>query len=318
MSGYLITPRAARALTKMLRGNAASTTTTHAPATVSPDTFAPPFAVRWSQTEEKWVIWLPDPETLALVDDSYETISGVTAAQDLPTGWYTIDDVDDVDGEIWLVVTVTYSGSSVSSVSAELTNTAGTSSTGTVCYNLLVAVTDTDATTKAKYVWQFVNSAVTLATHEGGTPTSQPDPDGVSLDDNAANNAWEIYHFANPLAADNAATTIAADLAASGGGTDKVICRDANGALKYKSVGELVAGDVLEIDSNAVVATSTEYTGSSYTDPDTGASHPYAIKLTRGRLAFNNNGQLTVVADPILAPTQYIDTTPLSALLTAT
>ena len=308
-SGFVLSPKAVRSLTQMLRGNAASTTTTYSASPVSPDEFAAPFTVRWSGTEGKWVIWLPDVYSMLLVDDAYESIGGVTAAQHLAAGWYTIDDVDDNDGDVYLVVTVTNS-----SVSAELTDTAGASSTGSKVYNILVATTETDSTTKAKFVWQFVKSTVTLSTSE--PPSGPPNPDGVSLDDNAANNAWEIFHFAAPQAADAAATTIAADLAASGGGTDKVLVRDANGALKYKSVGELDASDVLEIDSNAVVATSVEYTGSSYTDPDTGASHPYAIKISRGRLAFNNNGQLTVVADPAL--TQYIDTTPLSALLTAT
>ena len=61
--------------------------------------------MRWSQSENSgdgaWVIWLPDLAKLVQLDGAYLTLTGVTAATKLPTGWYTINDDDGEATEVY-------------------------------------------------------------------------------------------------------------------------------------------------------------------------------------------------------------------------
>ena len=164
MANYVITERARRALSALLRGSNGNTGgSAGGPAAVSFDAFPLPFTVRWSAKESAWVIWLPDPAGLLLVEDSAETITGITASQNLPAGWYTIDALGSSSTSIYLVITKTEaSGTTPASTTVELLDSAGSASTGEKVYNLLVAAIATNATTGAKTVKQYLSSAVTI------------------------------------------------------------------------------------------------------------------------------------------------------------
>jgi len=176
MSDYVLTSRAVRRLRAFLASKHGNGGAGGAPTPISPDAFASPFAVRWSATADSgsgaWVIWLPTISQLVARDGSYITPTGVTAEQDLATGWYTIDDAQASSTSVYLNLTVPQSGSA----SAEISVTAGQAQTGEAVTAILVAEMSTDSTTGAKRVKQFVDSAVILGAGDGVTP------DGVSTE----------------------------------------------------------------------------------------------------------------------------------------
>lgn len=150
-----------------------------------------PFEVRWSgeanSGDGAWVIWLPDLADAVMYDGSYVTPTGVTAADELVDGWYTVDDLGD-SGDVYLNLTVPDSGSA----SAAFASSAGQSATGTTVLAIKIATAtastdDDDLTTH--HVTQLVTSSVTIGGNSStlsatGTVvtsvdyvTSQSDPD---------------------------------------------------------------------------------------------------------------------------------------------
>lgn len=160
---YVLTSKAVRALSGLLRGKPGNTGVALGLSAAVPDEFALPFTVRWSAKEAAWVVWLPNLSGLVLVDGTAATITGVTAAQNLPTGWYTIDGASSASTSVYLVVTVTSSATT-----AALSTSAGSAATGSTVYNLLAATMATDATTGARSVKQFLASAVAIGGGSGG------------------------------------------------------------------------------------------------------------------------------------------------------
>lgn len=165
MAGYVLSGKAVRALTKIVRGTSKTTTTDYLSAPVSYDGYTAPYTVRWSQMENSgsgaWVIWLPDITKLVMYDKSYITPSGVTAATELVAGWYTINDVAASDTAVWLNLHIPDSDSG-SSVTASFSNSADTATTGESVAAILVAQMSTDATEGYKLVKQLVDSAILL------------------------------------------------------------------------------------------------------------------------------------------------------------
>lgn len=302
MSGYALSPKAVRTLKRIVRGNSNATGATYSPASISVDDFPPPFTVRWSASENngngKWSIWLPDRAKLVMYSGAFvSTISGVTAATALPTGWYTIDDAQANSTTAYLVITVT---DSTGVATAEISTSVGQSVTGTTVYNILVASMSTDANTGAKMVKPFVDSVVTLGVGGGGDVT----PDDVSTEfittpsgqtPGADEGKLQIkgYKTATPVSS----TTIAADLQATGANAGHVIFRESDGTLKYKSIGTMQGGqsiDLSDFSSGVYFVTGIEWDTTNY-----------QIKATRVQLRFANN-KLSVTQ----AGDQTITTTP--------
>lgn len=166
---YVLTDKAARGLSALLRGRRGNTGGGGtAYGVVSPDEYALPFAVRWSAKENNWVIWLPSLASLVCVDGSAVTITGATAAQNLAAGWYTVTGLQATDTAIYLNVTVPDAGQTGATTTAELSASAASSSTGNKVYPLTVATLATDATSGAKSVKQCLTSAVTIGGGGGG------------------------------------------------------------------------------------------------------------------------------------------------------
>ena len=169
MSGYVLSSKAVSTLRQLIRGNAFSGGSSFGPASICVDRYPPPFTVRWNADEGSsgsWMIWLPDRSKLVMFADSaISTISGVTAAQHSPSGWYTIDNASSSTTAVYLVVSVV---DSTGVATAAIDTSAGTATTGTTVYNVLVATLSVDQTTGAKSVKQFVDSAVTLGGSDGG------------------------------------------------------------------------------------------------------------------------------------------------------
>lgn len=164
MSNYTLTDNAVGKLRRMLRGNAATTSAQRlSPGVASPDTFAAPFTVRWSASETSggaWVIWLPDlAHLVSFGDTSISTITGVSAAQNLPSGWYTVGGLASSSTAVYLVVTVT---DATGVAMAEIAPTTALPATGETVYNLVIANLAVDATTGARSVKQLITSAVNL------------------------------------------------------------------------------------------------------------------------------------------------------------
>ena len=113
-NAYLISQRGVNALKDLLRGRPAATAPGFAPATVSPDEYAPPFTVRWAQSEDqgngKWVIWFPAAtpaagNSLLMIGRRYVPPSGLTPATTLPTGWWILPN-EASGGDVFLNVVV--------------------------------------------------------------------------------------------------------------------------------------------------------------------------------------------------------------------
>ncbi len=139
-----------------------------------------PFEVRWDGSLDSgsgsWKIYLPDVESLCLVKEDYEEITGVTAIQDADgndTDWYTIDDISSSGSEdVWLVVTVPDSGTT-GTASAELLSDEGQASTGEKVYNVHIAALEVVAATSSPAehnVRQYVDSAVIISGNVADSP----------------------------------------------------------------------------------------------------------------------------------------------------
>ncbi len=130
------------------------------PRHIAADRFPAPYTVRWSASEGEsgaWVIWLGDPQEVLFVGGSRVMVEGITAAEDLPDGWFTVDDVQEsqtAPDAIYL---------QVSSGTATLTKTYSADA-------ILIAWLESDATTGAKSVMQFVVGALIY----GGSGSPQP------------------------------------------------------------------------------------------------------------------------------------------------
>ena len=165
MGNYVLSERAARALIPLIRGKAASSSPGYAPAAVSLDAFPAPFTVRWSQSEDNgsgaWVIWLPDLAKLVQLDGVYLTLTGVTAATKLPTGWYTIDElVPDTQEEVWCNLHIPNTWP-VATATAHINDYAESAETEYECViNVKVAQT-AETAAGAKLVKQLVDSLIT-------------------------------------------------------------------------------------------------------------------------------------------------------------
>ena len=164
MGNYVLSERAARALIPLIRGKAASSSPGYAPAAVSLDAFPAPFTVRWSQSEDSgsgaWVIWLPDLAKLVQLDGAYLTLTGVTAATKLPTGWYTIDElVPDTQEEVWCNLHIPNTWP-VATATAHINDYAESAETDEWVINVHVAQT-METTNGAKLVKQLVDSLIT-------------------------------------------------------------------------------------------------------------------------------------------------------------
>ena len=172
MANYVLTPSAVRKLRGVLAATPGNSGATGAASPISIDNFPLPFTVRWSASTANgsgaWVIWLPDPERLVMFDVAYASLGGITAAQSLPAGWYTIDGVAANSDKIWLSITVTKSDSGeIISVAAALSAAEKQSATGETVYNIVVAEMTSATDTSAKRVKQFVDSAVILGSESG-------------------------------------------------------------------------------------------------------------------------------------------------------
>ena len=169
MSNFVLTPNAVAKLRRAIAprsGNTGAVAASGRP--IDPDRFPPPFTVRWSASAASgagaWVIWLPAASDLLLVDGESVTIGGVSAAQELPGGWYTIDDITSDSSAVYLVITV-YENSGAAT--AELSQTEGQATTGEKVYNVKIADIATSEM-GAKSVKQYTESVVTFSEGKPG------------------------------------------------------------------------------------------------------------------------------------------------------
>ena len=173
---YTISSRAARALTSLLKGQAKSSGVHYAAAAVSPDSFPLPFTVRWSAKENagdgEWVIFLPTLTNLVYYgEEAISTITGITASQILPSGWYVIDNLSSSSATgVWLVLSVT-SSATTAKIDPYPTTPAPANTT---IYNIRVASIATDSTSGKKTVKQYLTSSISIGGGSG-------DPDNLTL-----------------------------------------------------------------------------------------------------------------------------------------
>lgn len=194
----------------------------YSPASISPDAYPPPFAVRWAQSESSgqgaWVVWLPTdtsagpldtPLKLLMVGSRYiDFLSGtgsLPSAATLPFGWRILAN-DANGGRIYLNILRPLSNAASSTIVAGIETTARQPPQGEEdkfhVYSILIAEATTNADSGAKYVRQFIDSAITIPDFGqtdpggggGGEDTDAPLPYEVRFDkDLASGGAWKIY-----------------------------------------------------------------------------------------------------------------------------
>lgn len=218
-----------------------------------------PFEVRWdgliNDGDGSWKIYLPGIESLCLVKEDYEEITGVTAIQDADgndTDWYTIDDISSSGEEdVWLVVTVPDSGTT-GTVSAELLSDEGQASTGEKVYNVHIAALETVAATSSTpaehNVRQYVDSAVIIS---GAADEVMPDDVSTEFipepeegeEPNGDEGKLQIKGWKTGTPAENNSI---GDILSGSGGTDEdgeqLICRQPDGTLVFRTIGQMSGG----------------------------------------------------------------------------
>ena len=298
---YVLTDAAVRKLRGVLAPRSGNTGAGGAATPVSPDDFPPPFTVRWAQSENSgqgaWVIWLPDTSQLVMYDKAYLTPSGLTAAAALPSGWYKISGMQSSAEEVWLVAHVPDDPESTTPPSAELSDSEGQATTGESVINLLVAQMETDGTSGARRVKQFVDSAVVFGSGSGSGGT-------VTLDDVSADfnddGEVEIHNWEDGTPASG--TTVAEDINDPPSNASALVERDHNGALKYKRLGTLaqLTGSSVTGEVTKMVVTNIAWNATTHTLDVTKAT----VVIKDGTVKSWTEGQ-----------PQPIYTTPISSIL---
>lgn len=244
MANYVLTPVAVRKLTEALRKRTGDSIGGTSASPVDERDFPPLFTVRWSQTENSgagaWCVWIPDTTNALVYSGASVTISGLTAATSLPSGWYVLSGFSSTV-DIWLVLSVV---DSTGAASAVIASSAGQSTTGTTVYNILVAKCTTTAATGEKQVRQNVCSVVSI----GGGGAAATAPDDISIDNIGGTNddALEIKGW--KADSPSASESVAADLCATSRSGDEYVVRASDGTLAYKTSGGFLCGS----DSNIV------------------------------------------------------------------
>ena len=238
MAGYVLSPKAVRALIPLVRGPSNTQGTSAGGAgSVSYDGFPLPFAVSWSATAGNWVVWLPSLSTLVYVDSSPVTITGGSAAQNLPSGYYTVSGLSSSSTSLYLNITIPDPDQTGATTTAALSASAASSSTGNTVYSLTVATMATDANSDAKAVKQCLTSVVTI-----GGAGEKRELDETSIDENT-NDEVEIKGWETGAPAE---TNSIGDILDGNGGTgedaEQLICRQADGTLVYREIGTVTGG----------------------------------------------------------------------------
>lgn len=262
MSGYVLSPRAVRTLRQLVRGSSDSTGSTYAPAAISVDEYALPWTVRWSASEASgngaWCIWLPSLSGLVYyADAAIATIGGVSAAQTLTGGWYTITGASSNTTALYIVVTVT---DATGAATAEVSTAAGSASSGETVYNIQLAALAYDSATGARSVRQYADSVITLG-GEGGA-TLEPDdvstniipdpPSGTQPDGDEGKLQVKGWKAGTPVSS----YTVAQDIARDNADGNSVVVRSSSGTLEYKPIGTLA-----QLTGSALTGTKTVLTG---------------------------------------------------------
>lgn len=255
MSKYVLTDNAVTKLRGLLAQKYGNSPTPNVKASpVSVDSFPPPFTVRWSASAYHgaggWVIWLPDKTKLIYVDDAYKGsfINNIDLESSLPAGWYYFKAIAASDTAVWLNISIHEStGSTTLSFYPYPTQPP----TGFKVISLLVATMSSDATTGAKYVKQFIDSAVVVGGSGGGGGSVTLDD--ISLDWNT-NTEAQIKDWDTGTPA--SATTIAQDIHAGNvTAQGAMVERTTGGVLQYKLPGTLaqLLGSTVSLSSQKVL-----------------------------------------------------------------
>lgn len=265
---YVLTPTAVRKLRRAIAPTPGNTGAGGAPTTIHPDDFPPPFTVRWAQSENNgegaWVIWLTGPAAnpLVIVGRTKKAISdGITAAQTLPAGWFTMDDVDEDENQVWLSVGVAKPGQTAPD-QVMISNRGRVDDTTRYWYSVQIARMKKDATTGARRVVQIVDSLVSFSSDAGsGTAVEL---DNISTDFNE-NGEVEILNWEDGTPASS--TTIAQDINNPPSNPSALVERDPNGALKYKGLGTLaqLTGSYVTGEVTKTVVTNIEWNATNHT-----------------------------------------------------
>lgn len=296
---YVISSKAARALTRLVRGSSDATAPTYKPAAISPDDFPPPFTVRWAQSQNNgrgaWVIWLNSASThgLVLVDGALKAIThGITAATGLPTGWFTMDDVAPLVTRVWLCYG---KPKGTATEVLRITNSGLIEDADYVYTSVCIATMSINTATGERRVRQRVRSVVTLTSGSGGS---------VTLDDTSAdyNGDTEVQIKDWDSGTPASATTIAQDIH-DGNTTAQgtMVERTTGGALQYKMPGTLAQ----LLGSTVTFSGKTILTGWNWNR----TTHEIEISTAVVSAA---NGVITSWTDQ---PMQTVSTTPISSII---
>lgn len=263
---FVISQKAARALTRIVRGAADATAPTYGPATISPDEYPAPWTVRWAQSELNgsgaWVIWMVSgtpsvsSQALAYLDTDALAPDNLIAATTLPTGWYRMYNVGSDRRSVYLRIVVPHG---TGPVQCSLTGNYPSPVSDADNYRIPVAIMSVDSSTGARRVKQYLKSVVGISSQNGG--------ESVTLDDVSTdyNDDTEVQIKDWDTGTPTASTTIAQDIA-NGDETaqGKLVSRTTGGVLQYKLPGyrSQLTGTALNLSSQDII-TGIEWTEST-------------------------------------------------------
>lgn len=297
---YVLTDAAVRKLRGVLAPRSGNTGAGGAATSVSPDDFPPPFTVRWSQSEGNgqgaWVIWIPRNGRLFYWTWAPKSFGGITAAQTLPQGWFTIDDCFASSTGLYIIALVkTDDTSRIGTVTISSTVT-GHETTGYTAIPLQIASMSRDTTTSRVRVKQFIDSAVTFSVGGGGS---------VSLDDVSTdyNGDGEVQIKDWDTGTPDSGTTIAQDIHDANGATaqGELVERTTGGVLKYKKPGTLAQ----------LLGSSVTFSGKSILTGWDFNTTTHEIEVSTAVISAANG----VITSWVDQPVQKISTTPISDIV---
>lgn len=262
MSGFLLSNRATRALARLLRGKMGDSSTTNAaPSPVSRNRTAEPFALKYAASANSaagaWIIWL-SADSLIYAGTAIDLTAGLTAAgTPYPAGWYQIGVLAASGGSLYLIIDASGSTPTASFAASASSQTGRTS--------ILIATATRNTTTGAVSVSQNIVGA--LAYGGGGGASVTPDDVSVDLRDSGdAHNDGKLQIKDWDHSSPPPSNTSLADDIVNGGGTDLIVCRDANKNLVYKQIGDLTdtGGTESAIDATVICYTDPVYSTTTH------------------------------------------------------
>jgi len=254
---YVLSENSMRKLRTLLGGSGASLLNgADVTNVVDVKDYPAPWTLQWSETEESWLIYIPDQAAIVYLNGNLVYIDPPgDQSTSLGSCWYKVPQIGDENETLVLKINVDEEGEFVDN---EWTNEYdGPYDDG---FGVIIAIVDHDDQSGERYVWQICESAIFLGGSGGGGGTVATD--NLSID--KSSNKLELLTFqtARPEA-DTVAKSMVQQSSASQEYVERGVNARAQKQVKYRKQGYFYAGANTNVtftpDANGNVAIQVFY-----------------------------------------------------------